>query len=62
MCRIAPVVRVWFGCRVPGSRRDLGACGLGGERDLEGPQLDVEVDVIFKDECGFKARVEEPGR
>lgn len=64
MCWIAPVVRVGFArqVRVPGPRRDLGACGLGGERDLEGPQLDVEVDVILEDEYGFKARVEEPGR
>lgn len=64
MCWIAPVVRVGFARqgRVPGRRRELGACGLGGERDLEGPQLDVEVDVILEDECGFEARVEEPGR
>jgi hypothetical protein len=58
VCWIAPVVRVGFARQV----RDLGACGLGGERDLEGPQLDVEVDVILEDEYGFEARVEEPGR
>jgi len=64
VCRIAPVVWVGFARqgRAPGRRRDLGACGLGGERDLERPQLDVEVDVILEDEYGFEARVEEPGR